>query len=67
MAFQFCAVARALFNLNDYCRTLFSDLDEKDVDLMGHCPFHLLKIKKKKLPFLLRSVYRHVRIIVKSN
>ena len=54
MAFQFCAVARALFNLNDYCRTLFSDLDEKDVDLMGHCPFHLLKIKKKKVTLFVK-------------
>jgi hypothetical protein len=40
-------VARALFILNAYCRTLFSDLDEKDADLMGHCPFHLLRFKKK--------------------
>jgi hypothetical protein len=38
-------VARALFNVNAHCGTVFSSLDEKDLHSVGqHCPVRPLKV-----------------------
>jgi hypothetical protein len=50
-------VARAILNLNPYCRALFSNLDEKDDGTFSVSP---VKDKEIKIHLLLRSVYRHV-------
>jgi len=39
------AMVRALFNINNHCRTVFFHSDEKVIDLRGqHCPVNPLKV-----------------------